>query len=128
MHQAHAGAGHGQTRTQGHGTRHAALHEGFVDAFGFVEAPGAHADAGMRAVRAPGQKAAVGGFHAHRLAGIGLALGDTAFEHPGVAPLKERSLLGDRRMDFMRALSQRGSCLPPPIDPRSPHADPPGHP
>jgi hypothetical protein len=59
--------------------------EGAVDALGLVEAPGAHADHRGRAVGAPGQEAAVGGFDAHGLAGVGLALVHAALEHPGVA-------------------------------------------
>ena len=60
VHQAHAVAGHGQPRAQRQRTRDAPLEERRVDALGLVEAPGAQADRRARAVRGPGEKAAVG--------------------------------------------------------------------
>ena len=96
--QAHAVAGDRQPRPHRQRALDAALQEAGVDALVCTETPGAHADHRARAVGAPGQKAAVGGHHAHGLARIGLAARNAALEHPGVAAL-QRTLLAVAQRD-----------------------------
>ena len=105
MHQAHAVAVDRQARAQGHRALHAPREEGGVDALGLDEAPGAHADGRLRAVRAPGQEAAVVGLDAHRLARVGLALVDAAGKHPGVAAL-QRALLAFAQADRLHGVDR----------------------
>jgi hypothetical protein len=80
----------------------AAREEGGVDALAFLEAPRAQADRRQRAVRGPGEKASAVVLDAYRLAGIRLAAGDAAFEHPGMAA-QQRALLAGTDADRLHA-------------------------
>ena len=56
-----------------------------VDTLLFVKTPGAYADSGCRAVRAPGEKLAFAGLHPHGFASVGASARDGRIENPGVA-------------------------------------------
>ena len=85
MNQAHRVAGRRQPRAISHRALDAGVDEPRIDALADIEAPGAHADHRARAVRAPGEEAAVAGVNAHRFAGVGLAAVNAALEDPRMA-------------------------------------------
>ena len=64
-----------------------------------------------RAVRGPGEEAAVAALDPHRLAGVGLAAGDAAFEHPRMAA-QQRALLAGAEADRLhrRVARRRTAC------------------
>ena len=70
------------------------------------------ADRRQRAVRGPGEEAAVAGFDAHRLAGVGLAAGDAALEHPRVAAQQRAFLAGAQADRLHRQILARPARIP----------------
>jgi hypothetical protein len=125
VHQAHAVAGDRQALRAG--PRRRAMRrcskKARVDALGLVEAPGAHADHRGGCTR-PRPGSGRRRFDAHGLAGVGLALGDAALEHPGVAA-QQRALLAFAqrdRIDFMLAIPMRLRVGGRPLDLSSPLA------
>ncbi len=109
--QAHAVAVDAEQAARMHGALDARAQKGRVDALGFVEAPDPRADARGRAQRRPGEELPVGRFDAHRFARVGAALGDGAFEHPGVAAL-QRAFLAGFESDGFHAADCRAAFAP----------------